>query len=93
MLRNIVLGLAVVVLVFSVLATAAGETDAWVPIIWCVIVAGGIAFERYRYKPLQSRVPGTGWEKTGERFVDDETGQTVTVYMQSVTGERQYVRD
>ena len=53
----------------------------------------GIVFERYRYKPLEPGAPGPGWEKTGERFVDDESGQTVTVYSQRETGERQYVRD
>jgi len=93
MLRNAVLGFAVVVLVFCVLASAAGETAAWVPIIWCVIVVAGIVFERYRYKPLEPGVPGAGWERTGERFVDDDTGRTVTVYLQKETGERQYVRD
>ena len=93
MLRNAVLGFAVVILVFCVLATAAGQTEAWVPIVWCVIAAAGIMFERYRYKPLEPGAPGPGWEKTGERFVDDETGKTVTVYTQKETGERQYVRD
>jgi len=93
MLRKAVLGFAVVVLVFCILATAAGETEAWVPVIWAVIVVAGIVFERYRYKPLEVGLPGPGWERTGERFVDDDTGRTVTVYLQKETGERQYVRD
>jgi hypothetical protein len=31
------------------------------------------------------------WVETTERFIDDETGEPVTVYVQSATGERKYV--
>jgi|HubBroStandDraft_6_1064221.scaffolds.fasta_scaffold65790_3 hypothetical protein len=93
MLRNAVLGFALIVLLVCALAVAAGIVGAWVPIIWCAIVAACIAFERYRYKPLEVGSPGPGWEKTGERFIDDETGKVVTVYIEKTTGERRYVRE
>jgi hypothetical protein len=93
MLRNVVLGFALIVLLVCALAVAGGIIGAWVPIIWCAIVAAAIAFERFRYKPLQLAAPGPGWEKTTERFIDDETGKPVTVYVEKETGERQYVQE
>jgi hypothetical protein len=30
------------------------------------------------------------WQPTGERFVDEETGQPVQVLMDPLTGERRY---
>ena len=36
---------------------------------------------------------GTGWVRTTERFVDDKTGKTVTVYVKPLTGERAYVAE
>ena len=93
MLRKVVLALALIVLAAGVVAVAAGMIGAWVCIIWGGIAVAGIAYERFRYKPLQSSTPGPGWVKTSERFVDDETGKTVTVYIESRTGERQYVHE
>lgn len=49
--------------------------------------------ERFRYKRLSSKAPGPGFERTTERFIDDETGKAVTVYMRPDTGERIYVED
>lgn len=57
------------------------------------LLAIGIAYERVRYKPIEKGRPGPGWERTSERFVDDETGKTVTVYIRPETGERMYVED
>jgi hypothetical protein len=93
MLRKVVLALALILLAAGVVAAAAGAVGAWVCIIWGGLIAAGIAYERFRYKPLQRGTPGPGWVKTSERFVDDETGKTVSVYIESRTGERQYVED
>jgi hypothetical protein len=93
MLRNAVFTVAIVALVGGALAAAAGAVGLWVVVVWAAILAAGIAFERFRYKPLKAATPGPGWEKTSERFVDDETGKTVTVYVETRTGERQYVED
>jgi hypothetical protein len=38
-------------------------------------------------------LPGAGWERTSERFVDPDSGKTVTVYLQPGSGERQYVEE
>jgi hypothetical protein len=93
MLRKVVLALALILLAVGVVAVATGAVGAWVCIIWGGIVAAGIVYERFRYKPLHSGAPGPGWVKTNERFVDDETGKTVSVYVEPKTGERTYVQD
>jgi len=59
--------------------------------VWAILLFIGLAIERWRYKPLADRNPGPGWTMTDERFVDPETGKTVTVYFNSRTGERRYV--
>ena len=51
----------------------------------------GLAVERWRYKPVTSHRPGADWVSTGERFIDPESGKTVTVFYQPSTGERRYV--
>ena len=58
---------------------------------WAVIFLGGLAVERWRYQRLAEAPPGPGWQRTGERFVDPETGRLVTVYFHPQTGERRYV--
>ena len=58
---------------------------------WGAILLIGLLIERWRYKPLGERSPGSDWTATGERFVDTETGKLVTVYYHPVSGERRYV--
>jgi hypothetical protein len=52
----------------------------------------GTLFERWRYRPNESR-PGAGWEPTGERFQDPQSGQTLQVFYDPRSGERRYVSD
>jgi hypothetical protein len=60
---------------------------------WAAILAIGLAVERWRYRRLDAAPPpqSAGWQTTGERFVDPETGRLVTVYFHPATGERRYV--
>ncbi|MBL6851898.1 MAG: hypothetical protein ISS15_05560 [Alphaproteobacteria bacterium] len=60
---------------------------------WGVILVIGTIFERVIYKPNLAERPGPGYQRTTERFIDDQTGETVTVYVEPATGERAYVRD
>jgi hypothetical protein len=57
------------------------------------ILTLALLFERYIYKPIRPERPGPGWEETTERFIDPRSGQSVTVYFNSRTGERRYVGD
>ena len=56
------------------------------------VIVLGTAFERWRYRPEESS-PGEGWQPTGERFADPETGKTVEVFYHAASGERRYVSD
>lgn len=55
-----------------------------------VLVVVGIALEpRYR----RGKGDGAGaWQPTGERFLDDETGELVEVWYDPRTGQRDYRR-
>lgn len=61
------------------------------PTIVAGVVLLALIFENRRYKALLDASPGPGWQATGERFVDSESGKTVTVYFNPATGERRYV--
>jgi hypothetical protein len=94
MLRNIVFAVGALALAGGLLALLIGHAHPGaVFIVWGVVLAGGILCERFRYKPLENKSPGPDWERTGERFFDEETGKTVTVYMRPQTGERAYVEE
>jgi hypothetical protein len=46
-----------------------------------------ILFERGRYKP---KLTGTNFQPTPERYTDPVTGETIAVYVDGATGERDY---
>ncbi|HWZ64564.1 MAG TPA: hypothetical protein VNX02_16215 [Steroidobacteraceae bacterium] len=56
------------------------------------VIVLGTAFERWRYRPHDLR-PDGGWQPTGERFEDPQTGSTVQVFYDPRSGERRYVSD
>ena len=73
-------------------ALACWRLSAMIPLaVWGAILAGSVLVERWRYKPVTTRRPGPEWVSTNERFIDPESGETVTVYYQPSTGERRYV--
>jgi|EndMetStandDraft_6_1072998.scaffolds.fasta_scaffold213093_2 hypothetical protein len=62
----------------------------------CLLIAGGTItvgtlLERVLYKPLLGVNPGPGWQKTGERFIDPDSGKLVDVFYDPKSGERRYV--
>jgi hypothetical protein len=46
-----------------------------------------ILFERGRYKP---KLSGTNFHPTAERYTDPVTGETIVVFVDGATGERDY---
>jgi hypothetical protein len=94
MLRAVLLAIGVVALVgaalVGVLCRALFPVGLWLG-VWGIMLVGGILFERGRYKPATPGDPGPGWIATEERFVDPQTGESVTVFYQPSTGERRYV--
>jgi hypothetical protein len=76
-----------------VLAWATGNVfPALMPGLAGTLVLTGTLFERYRYRKIETSIPGPDWVDTGERFVDPETNATVTVFYHPGRGVRRYVR-
>lgn len=92
MLRSWAIAVALAAIVCGAVAFAAGAPPAFIPVFWGALIFLSLVYERVRYKPVEAAAPGPGWTRTAERFVDNETGETVTVWMEPATGERKYVR-
>jgi hypothetical protein len=90
-LRAVVLVAAGLIGVAGVILVVTGNLA---PGAYALAVSGvvllGTLFERWRYRRAD-RHPDPGWEATGERFEDPETGKTVRVFFDPRTGERRYV--
>ena len=91
-LRAALYGVGLLLIAGALLAALAGFGVAagWLG-GWAAVLILGLLVERWRYRELAGTRPGPGWEKTGERFVDPETGKLVTVWFHPATGERRYV--
>jgi hypothetical protein len=89
-LRGLVVAVGVFCLVASAVMWLVAVPTALILLFWAVALIAGTIYERVIYKPLESHA-GAGWTATSERFVDDATGKTVTVYVREQTGERKYV--
>jgi membrane protein implicated in regulation of membrane protease activity len=91
-LRGMLIAVGAACLVLGVVMWVLAVPPALIVLSWAVILIAGTVYERVIYKPLESRA-GAGWTATSERFIDDATGKTVTVYVQTGTGERKYVAE
>ena len=45
---------------------------------------------RYGRPGAPTDVPYSAWKRTGERFLDEETGRVLEVWIDPLTGERRY---
>jgi uncharacterized membrane protein HdeD (DUF308 family) len=94
MLRNVVIAVGVMSLLGGLITLATGAfPPGAIFAFWGAIIVLGTVLERVRYKRIETSRPGPGWQRTTERFVDDATGQYVTVYIEPGTGERAYVHE
>jgi hypothetical protein len=91
MLRTVVLALGCIAVAAGALLAAAGTRGAGLYLV-CVgaAIILGTAFERWRYRAAPPA--GAQWERTGERFEDPATGETMEVHYDRASGERRYVR-
>jgi uncharacterized membrane protein HdeD (DUF308 family) len=93
-MRRGLITIGVLVVIVGAAALVSGiVSTSFVFLFWGVALIAAIVFERVRYKRLEGKSPGPGWQRTTERFVDEETGAMVTVYVQPETGERAYVKE
>jgi len=91
MLRTLVFALGGIAVAAGSLLAGGHDRGAGIYLI-CLgaAVILGTAFERWRYHnapPAAAR-----WERTGERFQDPTTGETLEVHYDRASGERRYVR-
>lgn len=95
MLRNILLALGACLMAAGIVLLTLGVIGpAIICLVWGAIFVFGIVYERVAYKTVVDKPPsGPGWVRTTERFVDDKTGKTITVYVKPLTGERAYVAE
>ena len=95
MLRNILLALGATMIAVGFIALLGGSLAApLIAMIWGAVLVFGILYERYVYKTVVDKPPaGKYWARTTERFVDDKTGKTLTVYYNTLSGERAYVAE
>ena len=89
MLRNLVLALGAVATAAGAVLAASGDTGAGIYLL-CVgaAIILGTLFERWRYR--RAPPPAACWERTGERFEDPGTGETMEVEYDRASGERRY---
>lgn len=85
------------VFVLGALAVASGTLMAMfsgggIPLILIgALLIASLALEsRYGRPGAPTAVPPHAWQLTNERFVDDETGQLLEVWIDPLTGERCY---
>ena len=85
-------------IVLASLAFAAALAGLWVggkvalpATIMSGVVLVSAIFENWRYRRVSATAPGAGWQETTERFIDPDSGSTVTVFFNPATGERRYV--
>ena len=87
-----------VVLVLGTLAVAGGtvmtmETGGGgigLMAIGALLIASLALEGRYGRPGAPTEVPPHAWERTSERFIDDETGQLLEVWIDPLSGERRY---
>jgi hypothetical protein len=93
-LRSLVVALGVVCVGGGLVAfTGAGWPGGIGPTIFGALLILGTVFERLIYKQVEPGRPGPGWVATDERFVDEDNGKMVRVWLEPTSGERRYVRD
>ena len=93
-MRKGLITIGVLVLIVGGVALVSGiVSTSLVFLFWGGALIIALVIERVRYKRLEGKSPGPGWQRTTERFVDEETGAMVTVYVQPETGERAYVKE
>jgi hypothetical protein len=94
MLRSLVVALGIFCIACGLVALATGVWPGAIgPMIFGALLLLGTLFERLYYKPVERGSPGPGWVATDERFVDEDNGRMVRVWLEPRSGERKYVRD
>ena len=92
MLRTLLFVVAFGICLIGLGALLAGHRGAAPAALWGGFIAAAVLVERWRYQ-ARTATQGGDWQKTEERFVDPESGQTMQVFYNPRTGERRYGPD
>jgi hypothetical protein len=74
----------------TVMSVLTGGSGIGIMILGAAIVASVLLERRYGRPGAPTDVPLHHFEPTRERFIDDETGQLLEVWVDPLTGERRY---
>ena len=89
--RAIILMIAGLLVFGGALLIFAGNGGGIAALLIGLIIAASVAFESRYGRPGQQPTPASiDWQRTAEKFIDDETGQPIEVWMDPLTGERRY---
>ena len=89
--RTVILALGALCLFGGTLMLVGGNGGGFAPLVIGALLFIGIAFERRYGRPgQQPNDASIDWHRTGERFIDEESGEPVEVWMDPFTGERRY---
>ena len=89
--RMVVLALGALLLFGgTVLTVLTGGGGIGLMIAGALIIASLGLERRYGRPGTPPRLEHSDWQLTNEKFVDDETGQALEVWMDPLTGERRY---
>ena len=92
MLRSTVIIIGALALAGGLIGMVSGAfPPAFIFAFWGALIVIFTVYERVIYKPVERMPPGGGFVETSERFIDDVTGKTVSVYVDPTSGERKYV--
>ena len=81
---------AVMVAGGTMLSMATGGGGIGLIAFGVVLLVGVLLEQRYGRPGAPTNVPPHAWELTNEKFIDDETGQLIEVWIDPLTGERRY---
>lgn len=89
--RTIVLALAALFVFGGTMMLVDSNRGGVAALVIGLLLVVSVAFEGRYGRPGQEATPASiDWQPTGEKFIDDETGQPVEVWMDPLTGERRY---
>jgi hypothetical protein len=89
--RMVVLALGALLLFGGTLLTVlTGGGGIWLMFAGALVMVSVALERRYGRPGAPPRVEHSDWQLTKEKFVDDETGQLLEVWIDPLTGERSY---
>jgi hypothetical protein len=74
----------------TILTMQTGGAGIGLLVIGVLIISSLLLEGRYGRPGAPTQVPHHAWQRTSERFIDDETGQLLEVWIDPLTGERRY---